>query len=164
MMRRRILVSLSFVLLVASASLRAEKEPLTQDFVEAFKRGDAKEMSEHFAKEVRFVGDHKFIGHEAPLKEPVAITKQVLTESYSQLIDQLGEKRWTDLTKKLKPTSTTCKKDGELNGIAKKGDIICDMHFREAAKGARNGYDEAVIFLFRKEGDSYKVVFHYADY
>lgn len=139
-----------------------EKE--TSGLVEAFKSGDADEMAKFFGKEVHFIGEHRFVGGKEPLLKPTPVTAEVLKESYARLIKQFGKEEWKKHVPKIKPSTIVSKEGGELKGFVKEGDVVCDMHLREATKGKRNGFDEAVIFVLRKQGDTYKVVFHLADF
>ena len=153
-----------FLLLVCMTGMSFAHEKITASFIKAFKNGDVVGMSKHFAEEVSFIGDPKFIGRQAGLDGPVVLSKKDLVESYTKLFKLVGHESWLKHTAKAQPTVVVSKDGSELKWGVKKGDVICDMHFREANKGKRNGLDEAVIFVFRKTGDTYKVTFHLADY
>jgi hypothetical protein len=86
------------------------------------------------------------------------------TEFFAKTIPAFGQDKWRKLVEKIQPTVTTAEqKDRPIEGV-EPGDIVLDLHFREAIKGERNGLDEAVIFVLRKSEQGMKIVSHYADY
>ena len=144
-------------------SLYGHKET-TKEFIKAFKEADAKSMSKAFAPEIEFAGDHKFLGLANRIPKTVPVNAADLATSYEKLFKMYGKEPWKKLASKAKPTMTVSRDGKELKGLVKAGDIICDMHFKEAKGGKPRGFDEAVIFVFRKIDGQYRIVFHFADY
>lgn len=139
-------------------------EESMKDFLKAYTAANEQDMSAHYAESIKFLGDSKFLGKQEPMVDPVALTKGELSKNYERLFNLVGKDKWVKLVSSLKPSIQISKEGGEYKGIVKKGDIIYDLHFREALQGKRRGLDEAVIFIFRKVGDKYLVVGHIADY
>ncbi len=165
-MKKTQIIAAALLLLASSLASMADHdhEKTTAAFIETFKRADAEGMAKYFSENVKFVGDHRFIDRQESLSKPIEISRSDLLESYNRLFALCGKEKWKRIVSKVKPSISVSENGGELKGYVKKGDVICDMNFREATKGKRNGVDEAVIFVFRREGDAYKVVFHLADY
>jgi hypothetical protein len=160
----QIIITLTLAWLASTLMSLAGSEESTQGLLKAYLAANAKDMSAYFSEDVKFLGDSKFIGKNVHMVDPIALTKEELSKSYRQLFEKVGKEKWIKLLKNLKPTSQISKEGGEYKGMVKKGDIIYDMHLREALKGKRRGLDEAVIFIFRKIGDNYLIVGHVADY
>lgn len=156
---------LSIITLVLGASFCAQAhEQTTGELVKAFKNADENAMSKFFANEIEFAGDHKFLGLDKRIPKTVPVAAKDLTASYRRLFDLYGKEEWRKLAAKTKPTFVVSEEGKELKGFVNPGDVICDMHFKEAKGGKPSGFDEAVIFVFRKVSGEYKIVFHFADY
>ena len=139
-------------------------EETTKDFIKAFKDADAESMSKFFASEIEFAGDHKFLGLDEFIPKTVSVKKHDITSNYQKLFKRYGKEPWKKLVKKAEPSVVVSEDGKELKGLVEVGDVICNMHFKEAKGGEPGGFDEAEIFVFRKIDDEYKVVFHFADY
>ena len=140
-----------------------DPKAVAKRFLKAFADADVEKMQQHFADQVLFHGEPRFIGR-AKLDKPTELTKRQLSDAYAKLFKRVGREKWNQLFKKTKPTLTKATADGKPIHLAKKGDYVYDLHFREATKGKRAGLDEAVIFVFRKVDNKYRIVAHFADY
>ena len=160
----------ALIFIGAPASVQAEVndaendiEPVAQQFIKAFIDADLDGMQKYFADKVLFDGDPRFIGRKV-LNNPTELTQRQLSDAYSRLFQHVGSDKWKSLLEKVKPTLVKSVSDGKPMKLAKQGDYVYDLHFREATKGKRAGLDEAVIFVFRKVGKKYQIVAHFADY
>ena len=144
-------------------AVSAELKDTTDEFLKAFKNADTESMSKYYAESIKFLGDHKFTGKARSI-DPVELTKEELNRCYIKLFKLVKKERWAKLTANLKPTIEISKAGGLYKGLVKKGDIIYNVHFRQAVKGKDKGLDEAVIFIFRKISGKYLIVSHIADY
>jgi type I site-specific restriction endonuclease len=133
--------------------------------LKTFIEADALKMKGHFADKVLVMGTPvRFAAADAKRNKPAELTAEQLAAGYAKMFDQIGRDKWNETLKKTKPTLSKATKDGEHIELAKAGDYVYDLHFREAVKGKRAGLDEAVIFVFRSVGGKYRIVGHFADY
>jgi hypothetical protein len=148
---------------VCAAAEADDVERVAAQFFEAFIHADVDKMGQHFADKVLFDGEEQFIGREA-LDEPAELTKTELSDAYRKLFKKIGRERWSGLLKRVKPTLSEVTEDEKPVRLAKAGDYVYDLHFREAIKGKRRGLDEAILFVFRKVDGKFRIVAHFADY
>lgn len=143
---------------------REKIETVAAALKHAFVNADAKELKAYFAPKVLYIGEGRFIDPNVmKFNEPTEITAEKLSQSYAKFADRVGKDKWKVVFGKVNPTLKKAEKDGELFKPIKAGDFIYDLHFRESVKGKRNGFDEAVIFVFRKVDGKFKVVAHLND-
>lgn len=129
-------------------------------FFQAFVSADVTRMKDHFAEKIRIDGDMRFL---TPAPDQT-VTRDQLAEGYDKFFERIGREKWTGLIKNAKPTLTRAAKDGELLAFVKAGDLVYDVHFREAIRGQRSDLDEAIVFVFRDIAGKPVIVGHYADY
>jgi hypothetical protein len=166
-MLKPVVVVVGLAALVGSAAAQAPKDAETaaNEFLKTFIEADTANMKGHFAEKVIVLGTPvRFAAPDTKGKKPAEVTPEQLTTGYTKMFDQIGRDKWRETLKKVKPTLSKATKDGEHIELAKAGDYVYDLHFREAVRGKRAGLDEAVIFVFRKVGDKYRIVAHFADY
>ena len=140
-----------------------ELDQVAKRFFKAFTEADVTKMKEHFGDKILFDGDHRFIGGDQAA-EPTELTKRQFSDAYSKLFASVGREKWKKAFEMPQPTLVQAPADGKPIALAKKGDYVYDVRFRETNKGQRAGLDEAVIFIFRKVDGRYRIVAHYADY
>ena len=149
---------------LAGADVPAEAEKTMQKFYTVFSGANAEAMTPFLADEILFVGEAE-IGGKVAWERPVKLSRKNLLAGYTKVFARWGQQDWAKLTKKAKPSAKISRKDQKLVdfGLAKEGDIIFDVHFREAKKGERNDYDEAIVFIVRKVEGEYIVVANVGD-
>lgn len=150
-----------------------KKEPRTETvesvvttFLDEYSKGNAEDLGRYFAPKVAIHGDTGFLGTETPSqpRKVFDFSSGDLVDGYSKFFEKVGKERWAQMTTQLKPTLVEAKVADEPFPGVEVGDFVYDLHFREAIKGEARGLDEAVIFVFRKLGQNYKIVAHYADF
>ncbi|MEX2187379.1 MAG: hypothetical protein WD875_11310 [Pirellulales bacterium] len=134
---------------------------------EAYSAGDMKKLTGHFAEKVKFMGEPRIVFDSPPepglVGKPIDVETAKLVDGYAKVVEKVGKEKWSVMLKKCIPTlERATAKDMPIPTV-EVGDFVYDLHFREATKGKRRGYDEAIIFVLRKVDGKFVVVGHFAD-
>ena len=133
--------------------------PSFAEFEDAFRNGDAWEMSAYCADTVQVIRDPR-----APGLRTTDHTPTDFVSGYERLFSQLPSDRWEAMTEKLEPSVFVAKVQNKPVRGVQVGDFVLDMNWRETQKGKRNKLERAVIFVFRMIDEEPKLVIHYADF
>jgi hypothetical protein len=155
------MIALLFALCLGAQSPETATDTAARAFFKAFTDADAQSMKAFLAEKVRMDGDLRFLPPNAP---DGTITRDQLADGYTKLFGAIGREKWADIFRKVQPTLIRASKDGEVLAFVKAGDLIYDLHLREAIRGARSGLDDAVVFVWRVVDGKPRIVGHYADY
>lgn len=147
----------------------AAAEKAAAALFEAFAAADTQKLKSQLADKVAFMGEGRLVGglrtEPGAAPAPVNVDSAKLAEGYGTLFEKFGDDkaRWTELVGKCKPTLEKAAAKGTPFEYVEAGDFVYDLHFREALKGSRRGYDEAIIFVLRKVGRKFVIIGHFAD-
>ena len=154
-------VLLLALVLGATQSPEAATDAAAKAFFKAFTEADAQGMKAFLAERVRWDGDFRLLPPSAP---DGTLSRDQLVDGYAKLSGAMGREKWTEIFRNVQPTLARASKDGEVLEFVKAGDLIYDLHLREAIRGARSGLDDAVVFVWRIVDGKPRIVGHFADY
>ena len=150
---------------------RIKLENTANNFLEAYMNADSNKMKPYFSNKVNFLGDYSLFNESKKQSILSEKTNIEMTEGYENFFTALNKKKpnlWKKAISKVEPHFQTLHVENDYHklqelGLFETDDFIYDLHFREANKGERNGFDEAIIFVFRKVGDEFLIIAHMSD-